>query len=62
MQNTVTTKDQPLEAEEIQARLALILNRFDAAQKKRANWESLWEECYNYALPQRGGFTSQPMA
>ncbi|HOO81085.1 MAG TPA: portal protein [Alphaproteobacteria bacterium] len=62
MQNTIITKDQPLEPEEIQARLALMLNRFKAAQKKRSNWESLWEECYNYALPQRGGFTGQPMA
>lgn len=57
MHNITTIKDHPLEAEDIQARLGLILNRFEAARKKRSNWESLWEECYDYALPQRGGFT-----
>ncbi|MCB9982445.1 MAG: head-tail connector protein [Rhodospirillales bacterium] len=57
MQNVITMKDRTLEPEEIQVRLSLILNRFEAARKRRSNWESLWEECYDYALPQRGGFT-----
>ena len=39
-----------------------ILSHFEAAHKKRQNWESLWDECYDYALPQRGGFTSAPRA
>ncbi len=34
------------------------LKRFNAALKKRSNWQNLWDECYDYALPQRGGFTS----
>lgn len=33
-----------------------ILERFEAAQKKRAHWEQLWQDCYDYTLPQRGGF------
>lgn len=49
-------------SERLQAKLALILKRFEAAHNKRNNWESLWEECYDYALPQRGGFTSSPIS
>lgn len=45
------TKDPSLMQTEI------IMRRFDAAQKQRSNWTSLWEECYDFSLPQRGGFT-----
>ncbi|MCC6598518.1 MAG: head-tail connector protein [Alphaproteobacteria bacterium] len=45
------------EGPDAQARLQLVLHRFEAARKKRAHWENLWQECYDYALPQRGGFT-----
>lgn len=34
-----------------------ILARYNAARGRRAGWENLWQECYDYALPQRGGFT-----
>ncbi len=33
-----------------------LLSRFESARKLRGNWESLWQECYDYALPQRGDF------
>ena len=33
-----------------------ILTRYASAKKTRRNWEGLWEECYDFALPQRGGF------
>jgi len=46
----------------LQLKMAFILKRFDAAHKKRKNWESLWDECYDYALSQRGGFTSSPVS
>lgn len=36
--------------------LTPILERFSRAKKRRGNWEGLWQECYDYALPQRGGF------
>jgi hypothetical protein len=37
-----------------------VLSRFRAAQSRRRPWESLWQDCYSYALPQRGsGFGSQ---
>ena len=45
-----------LETEDAQAQLALLLNRYQSAQNRRRNWEGIWEECYDYALPQRGGF------
>ncbi|MDH3662273.1 MAG: portal protein, partial [Alphaproteobacteria bacterium] len=37
-----------------------VLSRFRAAQSRRSPWESLWRDCYTFALPQRGsGFGSQ---
>ena len=37
-----------------------VLARYRAAQSRRSPWESLWQDCYLYALPQRGhGFGSQ---
>lgn len=37
-----------------------ILSRYRAAQSRRAPWESVWQDCYTYALPQRGaGFGAQ---
>ncbi|HEX6143364.1 MAG TPA: portal protein [Geminicoccaceae bacterium] len=34
--------------------------RFQQAQKRRRPWESLWRDCYAYALPQRGaGFGAE---
>lgn len=35
----------------------MIMKRFNAAQKRRSNWSSLWDDCYDFALPQRGGFS-----
>lgn len=33
-----------------------ILARYDKAAKRRTAWESLWKECYEYALPQQEDF------
>ncbi len=46
-----------LQPEETAARLEYVLNRFTAAKKKHGNWERIWQECYDHALPQRGGFS-----
>ena len=32
----------------------LLLNRFHRAQSKHDVWHGLWQDCYDYALPQRG--------
>ena len=39
-----------------------LVRRADLAKKRRSNWETTWQECYDYALPQCGDFTqvSQP--
>jgi hypothetical protein len=34
-----------------------LLRRYERAKSRREGWESHWQECYDYALPQRGGFT-----
>lgn len=37
--------------------LSALTRRFDTARAKRGNWESLWQEAYEYALPQRNSFS-----
>ncbi len=39
-----------------------LVRRYEQAKDRRSPWESTWQECYDYALPQRGDFTrmSQP--
>lgn len=49
----------PPEAPEDQKHLELIMNRFEMAKKRRSGWEKLWQDCYDYTLPQRGGFMSE---
>lgn len=34
--------------------LRSILERYDHAKNRRQHWESHWQDCYEYALPQRG--------
>ena len=34
-----------------------LLHRADLAKQRRSNWETTWQECYDYALPQCGDFT-----
>jgi hypothetical protein len=46
---------------EAQIQIEMLLRRYDAARKMRQPWENLWQECYDYALPERGDFlTSAP--
>jgi hypothetical protein len=33
-----------------------LLDRYTAAKARRAVWEQHWEDCYDHALPQGGGF------
>lgn len=42
--------------------IELLLKRKHAAQKHRDEWAGLWDECYDYALPQRGGFYTELQA
>ena len=38
---------------------SLLLERYESAKRVRSNWEGLWQDCYDYTLPQRGGFRSE---
>ncbi|MBK9584417.1 MAG: head-tail connector protein [Alphaproteobacteria bacterium] len=40
---------------------ARLIERYEAARNQRTQWTRLWEESYEYALPQRGGFLGQPV-
>ena len=44
--------------EQDKAALEVLRRRFEAARAKRSQWESLWQDAYKYALPQRQGFGS----
>lgn len=39
-----------------QGDLRPFLQRYEAARQRRSAWESLWQESYEYALPQRNSF------
>lgn len=39
------------------AEIRELVASYDKARARRKNWEKLWQECYDYALPQNGGFT-----
>lgn len=53
MQNvtTLTAAPQPND-------YAYLIRRYDQAKDRRSAWENTWQECYDYTLPQSGGFTS----
>lgn len=56
MMNIVTVNNET-------AMPAAIMRRYDAAKARRRDWESLWAQAYEYALPQRNGFSgAQPGA
>ncbi|WP_316978373.1 portal protein [Shumkonia mesophila] len=38
-----------------------LIERFRRAKDRRAVWEAHWQECYDFALPQRGGGLMQTM-
>lgn len=35
----------------------MLLNKFRVAKAKHDQWHSLWQDCYNFSLPQRGQMT-----
>lgn len=39
-----------------QQNLKPLIERYEQAHAKRANWDKLWQQCYDYALPQRADF------
>jgi hypothetical protein len=47
---------------ENQEKLNNIIQRFERAKSRRSNWENHWQECYDYALPQRGNFLNHDIA
>ncbi|MDH5723022.1 MAG: portal protein [Alphaproteobacteria bacterium] len=45
------------EALALQEKAKDIISRYESAKARKENWQSLWAECYDFTLPQRGGFT-----
>ncbi len=54
---SIVTLNEEGEAEK---NLEALMLRFESAQRRRSNWEKLWQDCYDFALPQRGGFVNDP--
>lgn len=52
MQNTILST-APTEPKDFTP----LLRRYDRAKERRSSWETTWQECYDYALPQSGDFT-----
>ena len=50
--NTTMTKDVQQNVDRPQ--LEMMMSRYESASKRRSGWENLWQDCYDYALPQRG--------
>ncbi len=50
----------PVKASDEEAvRLKNVMSRYEAANTRRDNWKNLWQECYDFALPQRAEFQSE---
>lgn len=47
-----------MEDTKIARNLSRILSRFEKAKERRSNWDTLWQEAYDYTLPNRGDFSS----
>jgi len=47
---------------ENKSQLNEVIQRYERAKSRRSNWESHWQECYDFALPQRGNFTHYDVA
>lgn len=48
-----------MKQEEMQITAAkAVIARYEAARARRGAWMKLWQECYEYALPQNAGFTA----
>ena len=47
------TQNQKLENLEQTQKLQKIMERYSQAKARRQNWETHWDDCYDYALPQR---------
>ncbi len=54
----ITTTNEAQQAVD-QTQLELLMTRYGSASKRRSLWEKLWQDCYDYALPQRGGFLGE---
>ncbi|MBN8521758.1 MAG: head-tail connector protein [Alphaproteobacteria bacterium] len=39
--------------------LSRLLKRYERAKARRRGWENHWQDCYDYALPGRGGFSRE---
>lgn len=39
-----------------------LMRRYALAKSRRESWESLWQDCYDYTLPQRMGFSGFSIA
>lgn len=52
----VDVTEQPPEESALKAEM--LIKRFNNANQRRQNWTSIWEDCYDFTLPQRSGFQS----
>ncbi len=46
-----------MDTQQEEQNLSALIQRYEVAKGRRQNWETHWQDCYDYALPDRGGFT-----
>ena len=59
--DTDNFKPAPIAVEDDVLKIKALLQRYESAKNRRDEWTGLWQDCYDYALPQRGGFNA-PLA
>ena len=57
--NTAATVVKPVEASPKEAMVDSVLAKYKLAKTLRELWEPNWQECYDFALPNRRGFNDQ---
>lgn len=58
MQTRIINKNNYGVEQESTVNVQNFIDRYNLAKQRRENWESHWQECYDYALPQRASITT----
>ena len=58
-QNKTQRQSASIDALAANAKASKISGAYNKARTKREAWENLWDDCYAYVLPQRGGFRNE---
>ncbi|MBI1301331.1 MAG: phage tail protein [Alphaproteobacteria bacterium] len=55
----IVEEQKPKVIDALDVKVDTLMHRYAAARKRRDEWLNLWQDCYDFALPQRAEFTTQ---